>query len=131
MDDNRLTFPKKERLSLKRHTDILFAKGLSFVAYPLRVIYLPVKKEETDVPAVSVLVSVPKKKIRHAVGRNFIKRRIRESYRLRKQDLIQLFSEKEETLLVAFLYLSKEKSSYEIIDKAMEKVVRTLTEKIG
>ncbi|MDR0843823.1 MAG: ribonuclease P protein component [Tannerella sp.] len=126
-----MTFPKKERLSWKRHTDILFAKGLSFVAYPLRVIYLPVRKEETDAPAVSVLVSVPKKKIRHAVGRNFIKRRIHESYRLRKQDLVRSFSGKENTLLVALLYLSNEKSSYEMIDKAMEKIIHTLTEKMG
>ena len=57
MVNRRYTLSKEERLSWKRYIDLLFAKGQSFVAFPLRVVYLAVE-EETLAP-VSILVSVP------------------------------------------------------------------------
>jgi ribonuclease P protein component len=136
MNNSRATFPKNERLSRKLLIETLFQKGLSFVAYPLRIIYLPVENAETThVGAllaaapnarISILISIPKKKIKHAVDRNYIKRRIRESYRLRKHDLIRSFSEKDQKLLLAFIYMDTEKSSFEKIDKAMDRTIQTL-----
>ena len=127
-DDKKLTFPKNERISWKRHLDLLFTEGNSFVAYPLRIIYLPLKKGDSG-SAVSVVTSVSKKKFKHAVDRNKIKRRIRESYRLRKHELIDHISQKESSLLIAFLYLSKEKASFETIDKAINKTIHSLINK--
>jgi len=128
MNDHRSTFPKKERLSWKRHIDLLFQKGASFVTFPLRVIYLPVEKDFSDAP-VSMFVSVSKKKLKHAVNRNYIKRRVRESYRLRKHDLIQLYAGKNKKLLLAFLYLDSTKASFDKIDRAMTKGIHTLLKK--
>ena len=113
---------------------MLFQNGLSFVAYPLRVIYLFPKKEEEDLASqpdspVMMMVSVPKKKIRHAVDRNYIKRRVRESYRLRKHALIQACSETDKKLLLALIYLDTEKCSYAKIDGAMVKTIAVLRSK--
>ena len=55
MVNRRYTLSKEERLSWKRYIDLLFAKGQSFVAFPLRVVYLAVE-EETLAP-VSILVA--------------------------------------------------------------------------
>ena len=134
MNNSGLAFPKNERLSLKRHIDMLFQNGLSFVAYPLRVIYLFPKREEKDLASqsdspVMMMVSVPKKKIRHAVDRNYIKRRVRESYRLRKHELIQACSETDKKLLLALIYLGTEKCSYTTIDGAMAKMIAVLRSK--
>lgn len=127
-DDKKLTFPKSERISRKRHLDLLFAEGQSFVAYPLRIIYLPIEKVQSDAD-ISVVISVSKKRFKHAVDRNLIKRRIRESYRQQKHELTDCFAEKESALLIAFLYISKETMSFDTIDKAISKTIRSLIQK--
>lgn len=45
MTTKRYTLSKEERLSWKRYIDLLFEKGQSFVAFPLRVVYLPMEEE--------------------------------------------------------------------------------------
>lgn len=123
----RNTLSKEERLSWKRYIDLLFQKGQSFVAFPLRVIYLPVE-EDMKAP-VSIMISVPKKKIKRAVNRNLIKRQVRETYRTRKHDLTDKLTEKNRSLLVAFLYLEGKVSSFTDMDKAMTKALRILKDK--
>ena len=121
MVNRRYTLSKEERLSWKRYIDLLFAKGQSFVAFPLRVVYLAVE-EETLAP-VSILVSVPKKK------RNLIKRQVREAYRVRKYDLIDPLTGKNKRMLVAFLYLDKEIHPFADMEKAMTKALNVLRDK--
>ena len=101
MIDRRHTLSKEERLSWKRHIDLLFAEGRSFISFPLRVVYLPV--EEKELPSrVAIMASVPKKKFKRANKRNLIKRLIRESYRIHKYDLIDPLQEKGTSMRVAF-----------------------------
>lgn len=125
MVNRKFTFPKQERLSWKRHIDLLFANGRSFVAFPLRVIYLPVEEDALPAPA-SVLISVPKKKFKRAVKRNLIKRRMREAYRIHKHDLFDALANNRQRMLVAFLYLDKEILPFSEIEKAMQKTLDIL-----
>lgn len=127
MVNRRYTLSKEERLSWKRYIDLLFAKGQSFVAFPLRVVYLPIEKEVSA--PVSILVSVPKKKFKRAVKRNLIKRQVRETYRVRKYDLIDPLLEKNKRMLVAFLYLDKEIHPFADMEKAMTKALNVLRDK--
>jgi ribonuclease P protein component len=124
VNNNQYTFSKEERLSWKRHIDLLFEKGQSFVAFPLRVIYL-LLDEKKEVPA-SILISVSKRKFNRAVKRNQIKRRVREAYRMQKHDLINPLAEKEQAMFVAFLYIDKEVHSFATIEKAMKKAIKIL-----
>ena len=128
MTIRRYTLSKEERLSWKRYIDLLFAKGQSFVAFPLRVVYLPMEEE---MPArASFLVSVPKKKFKRAVKRNQIKRQVRESYRVRKYDLLDPLASKGKSLLMAFLYIDKEIHSFATMEKAMKKAIQQLIERV-
>lgn len=127
MTIQRYTLSKPERLSWKRYIDLLFAEGQSFIAFPLRVVYL-YTEEEMPAP-VSLLISVPKKRFKRAVKRNFIKRQVRETYRVRKYDLIEPLKEKKKSLLVAFLYVDKEEHVFADMEKAMNKAIRVLREK--
>ena len=127
MTTKRYTLSKEERLSWKRYIDLLFEKGQSFVAFPLRVVYLPMEEE---VPArASFLVSVPKKRFKRAVKRNLIKRQVRESYRVRKYDLLEPLEAKNKGMLIAFLYLDKEIHPYAAMEKAMKKAIHILRDK--
>ena len=124
MTTKRYTLSKEERLSWKRYIDLLFEKGQSFVAFPLRVVYLPMEEE---MPArASFLVSVPKKR---AVKRNLIKRQVREAYRVRKYDLLEPLEAKNKGMLIAFLYLDKEIHPYAVMEKAMKKAIHILRDK--
>lgn len=127
MVNKRYTLSKEERLSWKRYIDLLFAEGQSFVAFPLRVVFLPVEEETSA--RISMMVSVPKKKFKRAVKRNLIKRQVREAYRVRKYDLIDPITEKDKHLLVAFLYLDKEIHPFKDMEKAMTKALNILREK--
>ncbi len=127
MKNRKFTLSKEERLSWKRYIDLLFEKGQSFVAFPLRVVYLPM--EEAMPSPVSILISVSKKRFKRAVKRNLIKRQVRETYRVRKYDLIDPLTEKDKRMLVAFIYLDKEIHPLATIEKAMTKAIRLLREK--
>ena len=128
MIDRRQTLSKEERLSWKRHIDLLFAEGRSFISFPLRVVYLPV--EEKELPSMgAIMASVPKKKFKRANKRNLIKRLIRESYRIHKYDLIDPLQEKGTSMLVAFLYVDKEIRSFAEIEKSMIKALKALKDK--
>ena len=127
MVNRRYTLSKEERLSWKRYIDLLFAKGQSFVAFPLRVVYLAVE-EETLAP-VSILVSVPKKKIQACRKTESDQTSGSRSLSGRKYDLIDPLTGKNKRMLVAFLYLDKEIHPFADMEKAMTKALNVLRDK--
>ena len=100
------TFKKEERIVSNLLIETLFEKGnsQSLSAYPLRAVYLRTEHREGCAP-VQLLISVPKKKFKHAVDRNRVKRQIREAYRKNKAILEGTVGE-EQMLLIAFIWLS-------------------------
>jgi ribonuclease P protein component len=124
----RNTLPKEERLSGKRSIDLLYEKGQSFIAYPLRVVYL-LPEDSLRPVGVSMMVRVAKKKIRKAFRRNYVKRQVREAYRVRKHELTASLTERGQSMLLAFAYLDNELHSFSEIEKAMTKALKKLIEK--
>ena len=123
------SFTKEERICSKKELDFLFSEGLSFTAYPLRIIYVE-RETVSDIP-VSILISVPKKRFKRAVKRNRIKRLVRESYRLNKPDLISFLSEKEKSIQIAFLYVSDKLPEYKDIEQSVLKCFNILKERLS
>ena len=125
--NKKCTFNKSERISLQREINILFEQGESFISYPLRIIFI--KQKPFSGATASVLISVPKKKIKSAVKRNNIKRLIREAYRLNKDCLIRYLQEKESGLLVTFIFIGNEICKQDEIKAAIQKGLNLLIEK--
>ena len=125
------TFRKREKLCGNKSIDTLFAQGQSFIAYPLRVVYIFDEEADLNKQYASVLISVSKKKFKRAVKRNRVKRLIREAYRLNKQELIRMLISQNKSLDIAFIYLKNELPEYPEIEKAIQKVIFSLSDRIG
>lgn len=121
-------FSKDEKIVGNSKVDGLFENGQSFVAYPLRVVYL--LSSEYKTPPVSVLISIPKKRIKSAVNRNRIKRLIREAYRLNKLAVSDLCVERGLRLDVGFIYVKDDIVQFADIVKAMKKALAELRKRI-
>ena len=103
----QFSFKKEERLAGEKHIQELFEKGSSFHLYPFRVLSL--SNPESGHKINKVLISVSKRNFKRAVDRNLIKRRVREAYRLQKDQINGL------SLLLAFVYTSKEIEPFQVI----------------
>lgn len=125
--EKQLLLGKQERLSGTKNIEILFKEGQSFISYPLRVLFRAI--EQTSSNNCSILVSVPKKRLKKAVHRNKIKRLIRESYRLNKSLLN--FETYGITLDIAFIYVKDDISNFYFIQKAMIKALTNVSNLIN
>ena len=130
MEDRRYTFSKEERLCSKKLIERLFAGGnRSFPAFPLRVVYMPLSVDENPTD-VSILISVPKKRFKHAVKRNQVKRQVREAYRLNKHILIDSLKAQEspKKMALAFIWLDKKIHSTNEVEYKVKKLLHHIAE---
>lgn len=123
MNDFRL--PKPTHLCSQTAIDRLFAqrdvKGA--LAYPLRAVWGD-NLSRTRGDAVQFLPSVPKKRLRHAVDRVTMRRRIREAYRLNRQ---KYFPESLEAPLdILFVYVGNTPEPYAKVENAMRRLLHKI-----
>jgi ribonuclease P protein component len=120
------TFKKEERLCNKRLIDKLFHNGSSFLCYPFKASWLFID-EPLQFP-VQILFAVSKKRYKRAVDRNLIKRRMREAYRLHKQQyLYDKLNGTEKKVVLSLGYIGKEIAPYDFTEKKMLKLLSQLS----
>lgn len=137
----RYTLRKEEKLRHERLKDDLFAKGRSIYEFPLRLVWRRLDGDELEasfrgglpprVGEIQMLVSVPKKKRRHAVDRVLMRRRIREAYRLNRLPLKQLAQTGGGTLSLAFIYLCDRNLPYSMIEQRMCRLLSKVEKALG
>ena len=126
--EKRFGFPKAEHLTSKIIIDKLYKEGSSVVSFPLRGVFITLDPKENQ-PTASILINVAKKRFRHAVDRNLLKRRIREAYRLNKPDFIDELKAMDKNIAVAILYIDNKHSSTEYLKRKMSKLLSAIIEK--
>lgn len=106
---------KDEKLTSRTAIELLFGEGKSLMAFPLRAAYRLRPRGEHPV---QFLISIPKKRIRKAVGRVALRRRVREAYRLnRRQLLFPALDEQGWGVDIAFVYLDGNLAPYSVINE--------------
>lgn len=137
----RYTFSKDMRLSSKKEIDALFMEGNTFVSGPFRVFYRlykpeqPVSSSSQPVPSSSqatpssrqpissscrIAFSVSKKRLKSAVQRNKVKRRLREAFRLQYPHVLkQVLEQSNHILLLLCIYLPHEVKPWDYTEKKM------------
>ena len=117
---------KDEKLCSRTAVDLLFNEGKSLMAFPLRAAYRLRPRGEHPV---QFLISIPKKRIRKAVGRVTLRRRVREAYRLNRREL--LLDPLEQAgwgVDIAFVYLDNNPAPYSVINEKMLSLLTRIAE---
>ena len=122
---------KSDKLCSPTAIDQLFSRGAdatqslqikSAMAYPLRAVWRENDKRETG-SQIQFLISIPKKRLRHAVDRVKMRRRVREAYRLMHKDFQ---SENHKKIDLAFIYVANELKEYQSIEKAVIRILQKI-----
>ncbi len=131
------TLTRAERLRSLKMIRRLFEEGRSGFVYPFRYIWLV---DECEVSGevlgegattsevsgevsggVEVLFSVPKRFLKRANKRHFVRRRAKESYRLGKSALIAAAGSRK--VHIALVYSTKKIHSYKTINNGVERIL--------
>lgn len=126
-------FPKSQKLCGDKPVGELFDRGSAFSRFPLRVVFLLCSERFNGEEPLRMMVSVGKKRFKRAVKRNRVKRLVRESYRLRKQQLQDALESNYPgaALHVAFVFLDKEMPDYAKVDTAMRQSLAKLRDLVA
>ena len=120
-------FRKEERLCSKKLIDRLFAEGKPVFSQPIKIVYLETQNDN-EYP-VQAAFAVSKKSFKKAVQRNLLKRRMREAYRLNKNELY--LSLKGKQIAVFFIFTAKSVSDFNEIEFAIKKGLKKLITQIN
>jgi ribonuclease P protein component len=123
----RFTLTPQERLKSRKTIQKLFKEGESFSHFPFRVIFIEI---EDEISPLRAGFSVSARNFKKAVDRNRIKRLMRESYRLQKNNLKSLLEENQKEVAVFFIYTGNELPKYQdVFDKlggALQRIEKIL-----
>ena len=123
------TLNKDEKLTSRTAVNRLFDEGKSLMAFPLRAAY---RLRPMGDNSVQFLISIPKKRIRKAVSRVTLRRRVRESYRLNRRSLLVPALERHGCGVdIAFVYLDSTPAPYCVIDEKMVSLLTRIAEAAG
>lgn len=110
---------KSEKLCSRTAISKLFSDGRSVSAFPLRVV-IRMNEYAGDGRHARFMITVPKKKIKKAVGRVLLRRRVREAYRLNRNLLVPVLENCGKAVDMAFLYMDANIADYHVIEAKMK-----------
>lgn len=119
----RYTFKKEEKLKSRKAIEQLFRHGKAFSNFPFKILW---KFNETVSSELQTGFTVSSKQFKKAVDRNRIKRLMRESYRIQKNELQQQLKKSNKQLAVFFIYVGNELPDHPFIFEKTGKAIKHL-----
>lgn len=117
-------FLRGERLKSRKVIGRMFREGKGFSHFPFRMLWCDLDGLHDIVSPALFTQSIPRKRFRHAVDRNLLRRRIREAYRLQKNKFYAGFTGYPPgQIAVLVIYTATEILPYATIAPAMEKML--------
>ena len=141
-ESERFTLRKSAKLRHRTLIQELFRKGKSVYSGPLRVTFRALSDDDLKgsfreaVPdllgPLQFMITVPKKKRRHAVDRVLMRRRIREAFRLQWHPLKKMIQADPDirTLSLAIVYMDTENSEIQAISSAVGSALTKVRKKL-
>jgi len=114
-------FDKTEHLKSKKSIENLISNGRSFTFFPIKAKWIVLSSNSQT--SVKCAFSVPKRNFKKAVERNYIKRIMRESYRLNKNEVLTFFKSNNVQLNLLLTFIGNQKPNFEEIE---QKIIITL-----
>ena len=121
-------FPKKQKLCGEKVIERLFANGKSISEKPFRAIWN--FEKNNDQVFVKSLIVVSKKRLKLAVERNVVKRRIKEAYRLQKKQLECFLESTNQQLNLAIIYQQEEILDYKTLEEKINLLLSRLIKEL-
>ena len=121
-------FPKKQKLCGEKVIERLFANGKSISEKPFRAIWN--FEKNNDQVFVKSLIVVSKKRLKLAVDRNVVKRRIKEAYRLQKKQLECFLESTKQQLNLAIIYQEEEILDYKTLEEKINLLLSRLIKEL-
>ena len=140
MTTSKYSLPQSERINSKKQIDRLFRGGGSkaMTASPLRMVDMADSRQTDSQPSdghqpmAQMMVSVPKRYFKRAVKRNYVKRQVREAYRLNKHILVNHLTQKaDKTVSLCFIWTSDRLLPTAEVMKRMANLLTRLVEKLS
>lgn len=122
----RFSLNKIERLKSRKAIDLLFEKGKSLSQYPIKVIWLPQAPEK----GLQAGFTVSSRHFKKATGRNRVKRLLRETYRLQKNELKITLQQQRNGLFLFFIYQGVDLPGFAVLYPVMGQLLNRLQKKI-
>lgn len=122
---------KSDKLCSPTAIDLLFSRGADAIqgserhtamAYPLRAVWRTGQIRERGA-ATQFLISIPKKRLHHAVDRVKMRRRVREAYRLNRHSYSDNYNI---TVDLAFIYIADNLTDYKIIERSVCRILQKI-----
>lgn len=121
------SFRLEPRIKSREEISRLFQHGKPLIEFPVKLLFALNPGATTN----TLVFSVPKRKIKSAVKRNLIRRRMKEAYRNNSFLLAECTASDNSRLSLGFVYLTDHPESYELIREKIMLILQRLNKTIA
>ena len=123
------TFPRKFSLKSTKSLSALFEKGNKIKNQLFTLVYIV--NQEREQPRIKTAFSVPKRRVKKAVDRNRIKRKMKEVYRIHQPQLLENMADLDSSYDVMLIYHGNKEDSFQEIENKIILLLKRFNERLS